>query len=117
MGTPFADMKAHVQASLGDDCSRPESRVALVAPWSTIELDKWKEDAGGEDSGVKIEELWRYGRHFNLDDLDFAREGLWSTLRRVVGRRGLVVWGVRRGCAGGELGAGAGHRAGLGGDW
>ena len=39
-------------------------------------------------------------RHLNLDDLDFADDGVFSTLGRVVGRRGIGIWRVRRICNG-----------------
>jgi phosphatidylinositol glycan class Z len=43
-------------------------------------------------------ELWRYRQHIGLDDLDFGDDGVWPTLERVVGRRGLVAWDVRQAC-------------------
>jgi len=42
-----------------------------------------------------------YRRHINLDDMDFAGDGVFGTLGRVVGRRGIGVWRVRRICNGG----------------
>ncbi|OAG37338.1 hypothetical protein AYO21_08415 [Fonsecaea monophora] len=39
-----------------------------------------------------------FRRHLNLDDLDFGDDGVWPTLERVVGRRGLGVWRVDRIC-------------------
>ena len=64
------------------------------------------------DRDIVMEEVWRWSRHLNLDDLDVGREGVWGTVRRVVGRRGLVVRRVRRVCQDGGGGGG-----GLGGDW
>lgn len=42
--------------------------------------------------------LYQYHKHVNLDDMDFAEDGVGSTLARVVGRRGLGVWKVTRLC-------------------
>ena len=47
---------------------------------------------------ITLEELWSYRQHINLDDLDFGDDGVWPTLERVVGDRGLVVWNVRKIC-------------------
>lgn len=52
------------------------------------------------------EEIWRYDQHLNLDDLDVGEEGVISTLKRVVGRRGLVIWKLRKICGAEEI-----HRA------
>ena len=41
---------------------------------------------------------WSYAKHINLDDIDFGKEGIWGTLTRVVGRRGIGIWKVQRLC-------------------
>lgn len=38
------------------------------------------------------------GTHLNLDDMDWAEDGVLATLKRVVGRRGLGIWSVERIC-------------------
>ncbi|KIX09891.1 uncharacterized protein Z518_00972 [Rhinocladiella mackenziei CBS 650.93] len=38
--------------------------------------------------------LATFRRHVNLDDMDFGDDGVFETLNRVVGRRGLGVWKV-----------------------
>lgn len=102
MGMEFEAMKSRVEAEVGG-CDGPG--VGLVAPRSSTELDAWTHGSGkGVGVGVEVEgdlvleEMWRYTRHVGLDDLDVAREGAWGTLKRVVGRRGLSVWRVRRKC-------------------
>jgi phosphatidylinositol glycan class Z len=98
MGMGFESMISRVEAEVGE-CDEPG--VGLVAPRSSTELDAWTQDPA---KGVKVggdlvfEEVWRYSRHVGLDDLDVAREGAWGALERVVGRRGLSVWRVRRKC-------------------
>lgn len=103
MGMPIAEMQSRLATALGPICDSSK-RVGLVAPWSSIDLDTWR-----RDESWSFEELRRDPKHLNLDDLDLGGEGLAGTLRRVVGRRGLVVWGVGRACgrvAGGAMGGG-----------
>lgn len=98
MGMEFEAMKSRVEADVGG-CGGPG--VGLVAPRSSTELDAWTRDPGkgvGEEGDLVFEEVWRYPRHVGLDDLDIAREGAWGSLERVIGRRGLSVWRVRRRC-------------------
>lgn len=66
----------------------------LVAPLSASFLDKYLEN----DQDLKFREVWRYQQHLNLDDLDFADDGVWPTLSRVIGKRGLAAWRVTRNC-------------------
>ncbi|OQV05120.1 hypothetical protein CLAIMM_09910 isoform 3 [Cladophialophora immunda] len=47
---------------------------------------------------LSLTNLAVFRRHLNLDDLDFGDDGVWPTLERVVGRRGLGVWRVDRLC-------------------
>lgn len=70
--------------------------VYLVAPRSAYFLRPYVDTASREE--VSLEEVWSYRRHFNLDDMDFAEDGFWKTMGRVVGDRGLVVWQVTRNC-------------------
>ncbi|PGH18230.1 hypothetical protein AJ79_00569 [Helicocarpus griseus UAMH5409] len=85
----------------------------LVAPNSNTFLDKYIASTHAADVGNTAEKeveatlqslqlhlLWSYANHLNLDDMDFGDDGVWPTLKRVVGRRGLNVWLVRRGCYG-----------------
>ncbi|WVW80343.1 hypothetical protein I302_102323 [Kwoniella bestiolae CBS 10118] len=68
-----------------------EKTTYLVAPWSSTSLDQYV-NAGLEDGEIRLEEVWRYDRHLNLDDLDELR----GTIHRVLGRRGLVLWKVHK---------------------
>ncbi|KAL2036956.1 hypothetical protein N7G274_010241 [Stereocaulon virgatum] len=105
MGLPFPLMQNRIDTALGSECNTNKS-VGLVAPFSSTELDTpWA------DRDLVLEEIWRFGRHLNLDDLDLGREGVLGTVKRVVGRRGLVIWRVRRVCQ--DMGGGGG----LHGDW
>jgi len=94
MGMDFGSLINILDSHVGR-CGDPS--LGLVAPASSVELDVWKE--GGREGEFTLEELWRYERHLNLDDLDVGREGVWGTIRRAVGRRGLAIWRVGRKCA------------------
>lgn len=99
MGIEALALRTQILNSLGN-CGEGKT-AALVAPWSSTEIDKWRASANaGEENELELREMWRYERHLNLDDLDIGGEGFWGTLRRVVGRRGLVVWKVGRRCGG-----------------
>jgi phosphatidylinositol glycan class Z len=47
---------------------------------------------------LNLTHLATFPKHINLDDMDFGEEGVYNTLARVVGRRGLGVWRVGRSC-------------------
>ncbi|KAI4592563.1 alpha 1,2 mannosyltransferase [Pestalotiopsis sp. 9143b] len=68
----------------------------LVAPLSATWLDTYLPNKGLD--GLRFREVWRHRQHLNLDDLDWAEDGVWATLGRVVGRRGLAVWRVTKSC-------------------
>ena len=93
MGMDFEKLNEVMDAKV-TDCG--DFALGLVAPASSMELDTWKD--GNGDERFVLEELWRHTRHLNLDDLDVGGEGILGTLKRVVGRRGLVIWRVIRKC-------------------
>lgn len=68
----------------------------LIAPLSSTWLDPYLDNKGLE--GLRFREVWRHNKHLNLDDLDWAEDGFWPTLQRVVGRRGLAAWRVTKSC-------------------
>ncbi|KAI5917217.1 Alg9-like mannosyltransferase [Camillea tinctor] len=68
----------------------------LVAPLSATWLDPYLDNKGLD--GLRFREVWRYRKHFNLDDLDWAEDGFWPTLKRVIGRRGIAIWRVTKSC-------------------
>ena len=70
----------------------------LIAPLSASWLDPYLPNKGLE--GLRFREVWRHQQHLNLDDLDFAEDGVWNTLSRVIGRRGLAIWRVTKSCPG-----------------
>ena len=70
-----------------------DQRIGLVAPRSSVDLDAWM-----NGNGLIFDELWAHTQHVNLDDLDIGGDGIWATLERVIGRRGLVFWSVRKRC-------------------
>ncbi|SPO02757.1 related to protein kinase C pathway protein SMP3 [Cephalotrichum gorgonifer] len=75
---------------------KEKSGTYLIAPTSAEWLDPYLPNKGL--TGLRFREVWRTQTHLNLDDLDFAEDGVWKTLSRVVGRRGLAVWRVTKSC-------------------
>ncbi|KAI9741841.1 MAG: alpha 1,2 mannosyltransferase [Cirrosporium novae-zelandiae] len=83
-------------------CSEGKS-VLLIAPRSAKFLDRYTtappKSREGESGGpIIFTEVWSRTRHLNLDGLDFGEDGVWETLKRVVGRAGIVIWRVGRDC-------------------
>lgn len=104
MGIPGEQMIEKVKAVLPPCQTRAppkiESRgpVYLIAPRSAHFLKPYQNATLLES--VELEEVWAHRRHLNLDDMDFADDGFWKTVNRVVGDRGLVVWRATRTCWG-----------------
>jgi GPI mannosyltransferase 4 len=74
----------------------------LIAPMSATFLDKYVSGSGRSDppeaTRLRFDQVWQYRRHLNLDDLDFGDDGVWPSLKRVIGRRGLAAWRVTKDC-------------------
>ncbi|KAF2999390.1 alpha 1,2 mannosyltransferase [Curvularia kusanoi] len=102
MGMPAPQMLANVTAVLPPCRTRKPPKIEdrgdvyLVAPRSAYALKPFQDPANRDE--IELEEVWSYRQHLNLDDMDFGDDGVWPTLRRVVGDRGLVVWRVTRNC-------------------
>ncbi|MCJ1247286.1 alpha 1,2 mannosyltransferase [Trapelia coarctata] len=122
MGIPFPALLSTISTHL-PPCPAPPKRGApaatndtaliVVAPLSSLELDSYTSSATsaspiaanakpGSRPDTREEYTWQHihteRRHFNLDDLDFAEDGVFGTVGRVVGRRGLGAWRVGRRC-------------------
>lgn len=118
MGMSEHDLRDKLYStSYASDClpqARPSSTSAifLAAPLSAHLFDNHATRSGQplfllrehEDAPhgreMFFSQQYVHRRHVNFDDLDFPHEGLIGTLGRVVGRRGLGVWRVRRICNG-----------------
>ncbi|KAJ6094595.1 hypothetical protein N7467_002108 [Penicillium canescens] len=103
MGTPGLEMIQHLDAAVPSCSSSSPSSIFLVAPTSAEFLDAYALSASAstpadQSPDIKLYPLWSYRQHLNLDDLDFAEDGILPTLKRVIGRRGLGVWAVHRSC-------------------
>lgn len=97
MGMPGDDMIDVLNQSAS--CVGIESgKTLLVAPNSAAFLDSYTGPQASKTDGLTFTQLWQFRRHIGLDDLDFGDDGVWPTLQRVVGRRGLVVWQVEKKC-------------------
>jgi phosphatidylinositol glycan class Z len=99
MGMPGDQMLQHfreVAPCIGKAMSG--NGVLLVAPLSATFLDASIDQSSSSTSDIRLTELWRYRKHIGLDDLDFGDDGVWPTLSRVIGRRGLGIWKVEKRC-------------------
>jgi phosphatidylinositol glycan class Z len=96
MGIPGVDLIQRLDQSV-PRCGTV-SPVYLVAPTSATFLDEYAATGAPRTPDLQLYRLWTYRKHLNLDDLDFGDDGIVPTLARVIGRRGLGVWSVRRAC-------------------
>jgi phosphatidylinositol glycan class Z len=101
MGMPGPQMLEEIKSTLPACRTRKpptinKESIYLVAPRSAYFLNPYK-DVGKREE-IMLEEVWSHRRHLNLDDMDFGDDGIWKTLSRVVGDRGLVIWRVTRNC-------------------
>lgn len=103
MGIPGPEFLRHLDQALpfcpdNPDNQRQKDSIFVVAPKSATFLDQYFPSSPQKKEDIQLHLVWTYTNHLNLDDLDFGSDGLFSTLERVVGRRGLGVWVVRRRC-------------------
>lgn len=77
-----------------------KSTTLLLAPLSATFLDLYLADSTEQSPSkpIILEEAWRYSNHLNLDDMDFGDDGVWPTISRVIGRRGIGAWRVQKRC-------------------
>lgn len=93
----------HALATCNDVLARERNGTYLVAPLSATFLDTYMAAQAGSQAGdLQFEKMWQYRTHLNLDDLDFGDDGVWPTLSRVIGRRGLGTWRVTKDCHSGS---------------
>lgn len=99
MGMPGTELVGTLKSS-APCASDQHHQTLLVAPSSATFLDPCtKRTTPGEGKhDLVFKEAWRYRNHIGLDDLDFGDDGVWPTLERVIGRRGLVTWEVHKTC-------------------
>jgi phosphatidylinositol glycan class Z len=117
LGISEHDLKETLLSSstcLSDDVgdfphSNTSSAVFLAAPLSAHLFDNKnvadpqyfqtrETDTSSSGGALIFQQEYLYRRHINLDDMDFAEDGVSSTLDRVFGRAGLGIWRVRRNC-------------------
>ena len=124
MGLPQPEMLSKLSSALRHTCAptintteRHHHAVYFVAPLSAhfipasalapnasfiVAAPSTSKDTAPPDQGgatmLDLALIWTYRQHVNLDDIDIAEDGLWGTLRRVVGRRGIGIWSVERVC-------------------
>jgi phosphatidylinositol glycan class Z len=102
MGCPGEQMLEKVKETLPPCRTRKPPKVEgrgavyVVAPRSAYFLKPYQ--TVNQTDEMLLEEVWSYRQHLNLDDMDFGDDGVWNTISRVIGDRGLVVWRATRNC-------------------
>ena len=113
MGTDAQEVEAALKNALGT-CARSFSsgrggavsgEAILVVPKGRRELNVWRGEAPDPEGvlqdirDMQWTMLWSERKHIGLDDLDFAEDGVWRTLSKVVRNRGLEMWRIRKECS------------------
>ncbi len=96
MGMPGDDMIEQLLSTA--KCTRRQmtNDTLLVAPASATFLDSYTQAARRQP--LQLQPIWSYANHIGLDDLDFGDDGIWPTLQRVIGRRGLIIYQIDKKC-------------------
>ncbi|KAI9854554.1 MAG: alpha 1,2 mannosyltransferase [Trichoglossum hirsutum] len=91
---------ARTEKANGHSERKAKGGAYLIAPLSSTFLDQYTHPTAkqGDVSPLEFEKVWEYRNHLNLDDMDFAEDGVWGTIARVLGRRGLAAWRVTKAC-------------------
>lgn len=96
MGMPWEDVLAKLSNDL--PCNRKDmNRTLLVAPSNSLYLDPVVNPTQ-LSNGVFATVAMYHRQHIGLDDLDFENDGVLATLQKVIGKRGLTVWELSKGC-------------------
>ena len=100
MGMPGPQMLDNLRGLAPCLFSKEQEGTYLIAPLSASFLDTFLANltTSEPEKDLRFQEVWRYNTHLNLDDMDFAEDGFWSTIWRVIGRRGIGAWRVTRDC-------------------
>ncbi|RVX69804.1 hypothetical protein B0A52_06449 [Exophiala mesophila] len=85
----------------------PLSAWRLEDPYPPVDDFSFYMEFNLPPAALTLTNLATYRQHLNLDDMDFGDDGVWNTLSRVVGRRGLGVWRVESLCP--DMGPDLGH--------
>lgn len=73
--------------------------AAPLSAWRTGKpFDKSDLSFVTDRPALNLTHIATFPKHINLDDMDFGDDGVYNTLARVVGRRGLGIWRVGRSC-------------------
>jgi len=95
MGRPGVNMTETVVGTIS--CESTKASL-LVAPLSATYLDQFVQTKHNtrEKLPFTLTKVWEHKKHLNLDDLDFGDDGVWPTIQRVIGRRGLGIWRIHK---------------------
>lgn len=114
MGLPLSELKSTLSSSLLE-CSPPTSpnkktplqttflvfplsALPYLSPMSRTPMTFTAPTSSPEGGKLTFHPLYLYRTHLNLDDIDIPEDGVFGTIKRVIGMRGLGVWRVTRSC-------------------
>lgn len=93
MGASCDEMYSMVKEKV--NLSRVQTnKTLLVAPLNIANMDCPSDSV--DAVRLVFQRQWSHRQHVGFDDLDFGDDGVWPTLQRVIGRRGLGIWQVTR---------------------
>lgn len=98
MGMPQKEMFDKVISVLPPCRTRHPPEIDRGATYLIAPRSAWRKERYYPVHDIRLDEVWSYRRHLNLDDMDFENDGVWKTIGRVVGDRGLVIWRATRNC-------------------
>jgi phosphatidylinositol glycan class Z len=101
MGMPREEMLEKVKEVLPPCRTRASPKLDrpatyLITPRSANVQRSYMDNSTNDE--ITMYEVWSHRKHLNLDDMDFESDGIWKTLGRVVGDRGIVIWRVSKNC-------------------
>jgi GPI mannosyltransferase 4 len=104
MGMPVAQIAGNL--SLAAPCAGSAEQLLLVAPSNAHGLEPNAAEpytplafsTNEAVSRMTLSRKMQHQGHVGLDDLDFGDDGVWPTLKRVIGGRGITVWQVSKQC-------------------
>ena len=95
MSADAAVLEETVRRSIKCVPSTHQKSFLLVTPLSTKELASYLDSQTGL---FHVTQAVSFDAHLNLDDMDFPRDGIITTITRVFGKRGLGVFNIHRHC-------------------
>jgi len=94
MGLKSTLLESHICDWYREHALGLDKQAVIVAPYSATFLDQFVDNDTSPPNCLSLTKRWSTKAHFNLDDMEFGDDGVLSTLSRVIGRRGIVVYDI-----------------------